>query len=63
MNNTSGFRNIEFTEVKCNFSRVEIFKTTRCISGMIYIQEVPTNFPCKECNGTGIADKVESKIE
>lgn len=74
MNKTSGFRTIEFTDVKCRYYKFDILNSTEyCHNGIIYnekyttILNIPipviTNKTCKICNGTGIVEKAESKVE
>jgi hypothetical protein len=69
MNKTSGFREIEFKEIKCNFVQfvyedtIENFNVTTCINGMLYIGKIPSNHTCKKCKGTGIVENAESKVE
>ena len=66
MSKTSGFRTIEFKEVNCTFAEFHTpisFKVTQCVLGMLYCENFPTNYVCPKCKGTGIVEKVESKLE
>lgn len=78
MNKTSGFRTIEFKKIKCNYSFDSGRYYSFCEFGKIKVCKIkyPAGTPmvdihnsedsgsiCSYCNGIGLLEKVESKVE
>lgn len=65
MNNSSGFRTIEFIEKDCNYVRISYdFDSIRCIKGLLWtFKDLPITSKCPDCKGASKIEVTESKLE